>query len=75
MIRRLEASTSLIAPCRTFAQSSSVFGIVSTTPAPLMTVVTDSQTSSAAGSTIPCMRSLIVAVGVYSGISRADTSD
>src|SRR5256885_1332061 len=40
-----------------------------------MTVVTDSHTASADGSTIPCIRSLIVADGVYSGGLRADASD
>src|SRR5271166_6031544 len=51
---------------RTVAHSSSVCGAFSTLPLVVMVVATEFQMVSAAGSTMPFIKSLIVVVGRYS---------
>jgi hypothetical protein len=60
---RLVASTSCTALRRTAAHSSSVFGARSSVPLKLTMVATEFQSTSASGSMIDVMMSLIVAVG------------
>src|SRR5262245_16657157 len=60
-----------MAPLRTSSHSSSFRGATSWYPSGPTTVFTDSQTTSAEGSTIDIMMSLMVAVVVYSGEGSA----
>src|SRR5688572_5445316 len=71
ILSRLAASASAIAPWRTFFHSSSVLGTVSTSPFSSTIVVTDSHTTSAEGSTMDNIKSLMVAVGRYVGSGGA----
>jgi len=68
---RLLASRSVMAPPRAFAQSSSVFGMVSCTPLVSTTTDTDSHTRSPAGSTMCCMISRILPTGTAAGAAAA----